>query len=90
VETYNIVDLVAYPNPTTLGQQVRLQVNGEDRIVEVFIVDGRGALVGKIQQSAATEKLSFVPVNYKMATGLYILRIRLESGTIETVKLVIQ
>ena len=90
VGTYTSVDIVAYPNPTTLGQQVHLQVKGQDRIEEVFIVDIRGALVGKIQQSAATQKVSFVPVNYNMATGLYILRIRLESGEIETVKLVIQ
>jgi len=67
-----------------------LQVKGQDRIEEVFIVDSRGALVGEIQQEAASSKLSFVPVNYRMSAGMYFLRLRMETGTIETVKLVIQ
>jgi len=88
--TQSELTFIAYPNPATLGQAVRLQVMGQDRIEDVFIVDSKGALMGEIQQSAPTQKLSFVPVNYNMASGLYMLRVRLESGAIETMKLVIQ
>lgn len=81
--------LVIYPNPVMGGRAYIALKNGDRHIMNASIFDSEGKLLNVISADDSTCNLLELPVS-KMVSGIYLVRVRMDDGSNETMKLIIK
>ncbi len=80
----NINVLNAYPNPTAVNQQVKIEYNIQSQsVVDLQVFNVMGQLVAHPYSSkeiAGAHTIQFTPAQYGLAAGMYLMQLNTENG----------